>query len=567
MAHRHRFCHRRPVAGGCRFFRSRPQPESRQPSPRLTKTHKIATMKRLRRITNAIAGGNRHGNAIIHPPARIARWLHPHCAGAVLALAALFALAALNATAAITFDAASTGSGANPASSVSWSHPVGSGNDRMLLVGVVAERNADQSAASGSKTDGDNEFTLDYSMTAAPPPFSVIGTRTGVVPDTPASVSWAGLTTGTPYEWYAVASDGSLSTTGATHTFTTAGNSPTPPTVTLGLTGSPLTEAGGTATVTATLSASYASDVTVSLAFAGTAALTTDCARSGASMVIPAGTTSGAITLTAVQDSVYENSNETIVVDIDTVVNGTESGTQQVTAIITDDDPAPATSAQYVIVISVDGLGGTYLSKIFDGTATGGPYAIPNFTRLKNEGASTLAAHCDNNNWETLPNHTSIITARPRDGAQRPQLDPQRRSRRRADDSLQQGLLRGQRLRRGARQRAEDRNVREQDQVLAVRHLRILYRRRLLQRHLRRPRHDRGWTTGATRSTTPTSTPPSAALSSTPSSPSRKPPVPISTRSCTSTSPIPTAMDRVGAAPRGTARWLPWIRCWARSSN
>jgi hypothetical protein len=71
---------------------------------------------------------------------------------------------------------------------------------------------------------------------------------------------------------------------------------------------------------------------------------------------------------------------------------------------------------EYVIEISVDGLGGTYLNKLFDGTATGGPYAIPNFTRLKNEGAGTLAAHIDNNNWETLPNHTSIVTARPRDG-------------------------------------------------------------------------------------------------------------------------------------------------------
>ena len=73
-------------------------------------------------------------------------------------------------------------------------------------------------------------------------------------------------------------------------------------------------------------------------------------------------------------------------------------------------------STQYIIVISVDGLGGTYLGKMFDGTATGGPYAIPNFRRLKNEGASTLAAHIDNNNWETLPNHSSIVTGRPRDG-------------------------------------------------------------------------------------------------------------------------------------------------------
>ena len=78
---------------------------------------------------------------------------------------------------------------------------------------------------------------------------------------------------------------------------------------------------------------------------------------------------------------------------------------------------AAAPKADYVITISCDGLGGTYLGKIFNGTATGGTYSIPNFTRLKNEGASTLAAHNDNNNWETLPNHTSMVTGRPRDNS------------------------------------------------------------------------------------------------------------------------------------------------------
>jgi hypothetical protein len=68
----------------------------------------------------------------------------------------------------------------------------------------------------------------------------------------------------------------------------------------------------------------------------------------------------------------------------------------------------------YVIVISVDGLGGVYLSNLF--ARVDNTYPIPNFKRLKNEGASTFAAHIDNNNWETLPNHTSIVTARPRDG-------------------------------------------------------------------------------------------------------------------------------------------------------
>ena len=125
----------------------------------------------------------------------------------------------------------------------------------------------------------------------------------------------------------------------ATFTITLPG--PQPPSVTLSLTGSPMAEAAGVATVTATLSETNASVVTVNLAFSGTATLTDDYTRSGASISIPAGSLTGSITLTAVQDAVYESPAETIVVDISTVVNATESGTQQVTATITDDDPVP----------------------------------------------------------------------------------------------------------------------------------------------------------------------------------------------------------------------------------
>ena len=112
------------------------------------------------------------------------------------------------------------------------------------------------------------------------------------------------------------------------------------PTVTLGLTGSPMAEAAGGATVTATLSAASGKTVTVFLAFSGTATLTDDYTRSGTSIVIPAGSTTGSITLAAVQDTLDEP-DETIVVDISSVTNGTESGTQQVTATITDDDAEP----------------------------------------------------------------------------------------------------------------------------------------------------------------------------------------------------------------------------------
>lgn len=113
------------------------------------------------------------------------------------------------------------------------------------------------------------------------------------------------------------------------------------PHVTLGIAGTPMAEALGVATVTATLDKTHTQDVTVNLAFSGTATLTADYTRSGTSIVIPAGQTSGTMTLTAVQDAVYENPNETIIVDISTVQNGLETGTQQVTATIADDDPPP----------------------------------------------------------------------------------------------------------------------------------------------------------------------------------------------------------------------------------
>ncbi|HEV7765412.1 MAG TPA: Calx-beta domain-containing protein [Thermoanaerobaculia bacterium] len=113
------------------------------------------------------------------------------------------------------------------------------------------------------------------------------------------------------------------------------------PTVTLSLTGSPMAEAGGVAIVTATLSAPSGLDVTVDLAFSGTATLTSDYTRSAMSILIPAAGTIGTITLTAVQDALDEL-NQTVTVDINSVTNGTETTAQQVTATITDDDVAPA---------------------------------------------------------------------------------------------------------------------------------------------------------------------------------------------------------------------------------
>ena len=64
------------------------------------------------------------------------------------------------------------------------------------------------------------QFAMNYDM-ASGAAFELIGTVTGVTSGSPASVSWLGHDPNTEYEWYAVASDGTTSTTSATWAFTT----------------------------------------------------------------------------------------------------------------------------------------------------------------------------------------------------------------------------------------------------------------------------------------------------------------------------------------------------------
>ena len=108
------------------------------------------------------------------------------------------------------------------------------------------------------------------------------------------------------------------------------------PDVSLALDNASISEAGGVATVTATLSLVTTLDVTIDLAFSGTATPTDDY-TADSQIVIAAGQTSGSVAINAVDDAVDEP-DETVVVDISGVANGNESGTQQVTATITDND-------------------------------------------------------------------------------------------------------------------------------------------------------------------------------------------------------------------------------------
>ncbi len=103
--------------------------------------------------------------------------------------------------------------------------------------------------------------------------------------------------------------------------------------VTMSVAPSSITETGGTFRVTATLSSVSALDVTVDLGFSGAATNGMDYTSSATEIVIAAGNTSGSVTLAVVKDT-FDESDETIVVDITGVTNGTESGTQQGTVFI-----------------------------------------------------------------------------------------------------------------------------------------------------------------------------------------------------------------------------------------
>ncbi|HWP37994.1 MAG TPA: invasin domain 3-containing protein, partial [Gemmatimonadales bacterium] len=167
--------------------------------------------------------------------------------------------------------------------------------------------------------------------------------------------------------------------------FTSTVSAGSQPSVTLSANVTSVGEGGGSATVTATLSSQFGMPVTIDLGFAGTAMLTTDFLSSGTQIVIPAGSTTGTVTITAVQDELDEV-NETVIVAITGVTNGTEDGAQQVTVTIADDDAPPAVAfagaaqsnlegvATVTATVQLSAASGLAVSVPFTvgGTATGG---------------------------------------------------------------------------------------------------------------------------------------------------------------------------------------------------
>ena len=188
-------------------------------------------------------------------------------------------------------------------------------------------------AVSGTATGTGTDFTLaNGTLTFTPLQTSKIITIASIVNDVLDEVNETVIVT------LSSPSNAALGTNVA-HTYTITDNDAAP-TVTLGLSGSPLAENGGVATITATLNTASSKNVTVTIAPTGTAT-GTDYTLSSTTIIINAGSTTGTATITGDNDAIDEPA-ETVIIDITGVTNATESGTQQVTASITDDDAAPA---------------------------------------------------------------------------------------------------------------------------------------------------------------------------------------------------------------------------------
>jgi hypothetical protein len=127
-----------------------------------------------------------------------------------------------------------------------------------------------------------------------------------------------------------------------------------PPTVSLSSNTTLMSENGSVATLTATLSATTSNNVMVSLGFSGTATGSgTDYNHSSSSITIPAGQLTGTATITSVDDLLDEY-DETVIVDITSVTNAVENGTQQVTITMTDNDLEPTVQINDVTVTEGD---------------------------------------------------------------------------------------------------------------------------------------------------------------------------------------------------------------------
>ncbi len=137
---------------------------------------------------------------------------------------------------------------------------------------------------------------------------------------------------------------GAILAAGSSATVTLTDNDPAP-TVEWSLASQTVSESVGTVTLTANLSAASGLATTANITFTGTAtrAASADYTSSAATISIPAGSTSGSVTLTINDDAIYEG-NETIIATLSSPTNATLGSTTAQTVTINDNETLPALS-------------------------------------------------------------------------------------------------------------------------------------------------------------------------------------------------------------------------------
>ncbi|HUP92164.1 MAG TPA: Calx-beta domain-containing protein [Solimonas sp.] len=141
--------------------------------------------------------------------------------------------------------------------------------------------------------------------------------------------------------------------------------------VTLSLSSSTIAENGGTLTLTATLSKTAGEDVTATIKFDGSATKGTDYSASPAlAIVIPAGSTSATMTITALQDTVYDGTEVVRLIVADGIGGPAVKGSPiSVTASFVDDDVAPVAALSAGASMLAEN-GSTQLTVTLDQAAT-----------------------------------------------------------------------------------------------------------------------------------------------------------------------------------------------------
>jgi hypothetical protein len=139
------------------------------------------------------------------------------------------------------------------------------------------------------------------------------------------------------------------------------------PPVTLTVSNTSMNENGGSRTVTATIPGANNNPVVVTLTLSGTAS-NTDYSMP-VTITIPPGSLSSQVTLSSIDDNVFEG-NETVVIDITSVSNGTENGTQQATVTITDNETTPTVTLSVAPSSITEGNSSSVTATLSNATGT-----------------------------------------------------------------------------------------------------------------------------------------------------------------------------------------------------